>query len=193
MSKILIIFAHPNHDGHHGYFLKQCLKLIEEKGCEYELIDLYAIGYDPVLKPQELYSAGKKEVSEQNQDFQKKIKDANRLLFIYPTWWSNMPAILKGWLDRVFVSGFGFIYKSGIPIGQLKGKKAAVFTASGSPRIYSFFWTKERSLKILTHDILHFCGIKTKSFRFGSARQLNEQTQNGLKKIARRAISYLVY
>ena len=127
MSTILIIYAHPSHDGYHGYFLDQATEEIKKRGWEYDLIDLYALGYDPVLKLNELYSAGKRAVSDQNKEFQQKIQDNNRLLFIYPTWWNNMPAILKGWLDRVFVSRFGFIYKLGVPIGQLKGKKSSGF------------------------------------------------------------------
>ena len=146
-----------------------------------------------MLKIDELYSSGRREISEQNRAFQEQIRECERLLFIYPTWWNNLPAILKGWLDRVFTSRFGFVYKFGLPIGQLKGKKAAVFSASGAPRLYTRFLTNERSTKVLTHDLLRFCGIKTKSFRLGQARRLTEASKGKLERLAKRAIRYLVY
>ena len=191
MSKIYIIYAHPNHYGHHGYFLKAITAILDREKCDYELLDLYKINYDPVLKEEELYSAGKRSVSQQNQEFQAKIIASDRLLFIYPTWWGGMPAILKGWVDRVFVSRFGFIYKLGIPIGQLKGKRAAVFSASGAPRLYSQLITGERALKSLTHDVLRFCGLKTRSFRLGLARNKSGDGEREMDKIAKKVYQYL--
>ncbi len=192
MARFLIIYAHPNHDGYHAYFLNQAIADLERRGIAYQLIDLYAINYDPVLKNDELYSAGRRAISEQNQAFQKQVIEADRLLFIYPTWWNNLPAILKGWLDRVFVSRFGFIYKLGIPVGQLHGKKAAIFTARGAPRWYSLLWTHERSLRALSHDVLRFCGMSTRGFRFGSTRTLDDRGRRKIAKIAARTIRYLV-
>lgn len=191
MAKIFIIYAHPNHTGHHGYFLKAITKILTQKKCSYELLDLYKINYDPVLKAEELYSAGQKNVSQQNLEFQAKIIEASHLLFIYPTWWGGMPAILKGWVDRVFVSQFGFIYKLGIPIGQLKGKKAAVFTASGAPRLYYLLATRERALLSLTHDVLRFCGLKTRGFRLGSARNKSGDSEQKMDAIAEKVSKYL--
>lgn len=191
MPNYLIIYAHPDHAGHHSYFLDQAKAQLDSLKLPYEVIDLYSIGYDPVLKPDELYSAGRRAVSEQNLAFQRQIRAADRLLFIFPTWWDNMPAILKGWLDRVFVSRFGFIYYHGIPVGQLKGKKAAAFTASGSPRWYSLLWTHERALRALTHDVLRFCGMKTRGFRLGSTRNLDDRGRRDIERIAKRAIRYL--
>lgn len=193
MPKILIIYAHPsNQDGNHAHFLKIISERLKNKKIPYELIDLYAINYDPVLKNEELYSSGRKIVTPENQEFQDKIQNNDRILFIYPTWWSNVPAILKGWLDRVFVGGFGFTYKFGAPIGLLKGKKAAIFSASGAPRWYSLFINFDRSMRILSHDVLRFCGIKTKNFSLGSSRRLNDQVKHKLDKIADQVLKYLL-
>jgi len=191
MNKFYIVYAHPNHQGHHACFLKAILKRLDETNENYEVLDLYAINYDPVLKSDELYSSGQKTVNEQNIGFQKKIKESNRLLFIYPTWWGGMPAILKGWIDRVFVGGFGFVYKLGIPIGQLKGKKAAVFSASGSPELYSLLITREQAVRTMTHDVLRFCGLEAKSFRLGSAKILNKDSELKIDNIANKVYQYL--
>lgn len=190
MSKYLIIYAHPSQEGHCAHLLAQVVKKLKQRQADFEIIDLYALGYDPVLKNSELYSAGRKEISEQNQVFQDKIKAANRLLFIYPTWWQNLPAILKGFLDRVFTSGFGFIYKNNLPVGVLKGKKAAAFTTSGGPILYTRFFTNLASLKVLLKHTLGFCGMQTRGFILGKARKL-ENNKEKLEKIAERIVNYL--
>lgn len=192
MSKLLIIYAHPSRqEGGHAYFLDCVLEKLTNENQPYELIDLYAIKYDPILKNEELYSAGRRSVSPENKDFQEKIKASSCLLFIYPTWWSNMPAILKGWLDRVFVGGFGFTYKFGAPLGLLKGKKAAIFSASGAPRWYSRLISFDRSMRVLSHDVLRFCGIKTRNFGLGSSQKLNDRKKLKIAKQAERALNFL--
>ncbi len=190
MSKYLIVFAHPSHEGHSGYLLAQIKERLEKARADFEIIDLYQLNYDPTLKMSELYSADQKEVTDQNLDFQNKIKVADRLLFIYPTWWQNMPAILKGFIDRVFTSGFGFIYFKGIPIGQLKNKKAAAFTSSGGPAIYTRFFTNSSSLRILLKHVLGFCGMQTEGFLLGNARKL-EDNKERLNLMADKILAYL--
>ena len=190
MSKYLIIYAHPNHTGHCGYLLNRVQEKLEQNKADFEIIDLYARGYDPILKDAELYSSGRYEITPENLSFQEKIKAADRLLFIYPTWWQNMPAILKGFLDRVFTGGFGFKYKNGLPVGLLKGKKAAAFTTSGGPLVYTRFFTGSSSLKVLLKHVLSLCGIKTKGFLIGSARKL-EKNKIKLDKMADKIIQYL--
>ncbi|MFA5886563.1 MAG: NAD(P)H-dependent oxidoreductase [Patescibacteria group bacterium] len=191
MIKFLIIYAHPSHVGHHGYLLEQLQTKLKTKNIEATLIDLYAINYEPILKDSELYSSGRRAVSEENLEFQKQIKEANCLVFIYPTWWQNMPAILKGFIDRVFTAEFAFVYKNGLPVGLLKGKKAAIFTAAGGPRWYSLFLTNNSAVSILTKYVLNFCALKTKGFYFGSAKLLDEMAKNKLQKIADKMIAYL--
>ncbi|MDD2680780.1 MAG: NAD(P)H-dependent oxidoreductase [Patescibacteria group bacterium] len=190
MSKFLIIYAHPSREGHCGYFLEQIENKLKKQATDYELIDLYQLNYNPVLKNEELYSSGRKAISEENLALQAKIKGANRLLFIYPTWWQNVPAILKGFLDRIFTGGFGVTYKHGLPIGLLKGKRAAAFTTCSGPSVYTHFFTGSSSLKVLLKHTLKFCGMQTKGFLFGSARHL-EENKGRLEKMSGRVIKYL--
>ena len=193
MPKLLIIYAHPSHDGCHAYFLEQIIARLKARDfSDYELWDLYALKYNPVLDDSELYSAGRQAVSPENLNFQAKIKTAERLLFIYPTWWQNMPAILKGFMDRVFISGFAFIYKSGLPVGLLKGKKAAAFTATGGPRLYTSIFKRDQSLRVLTKDILNFAGIETKGFCLGSARKLTDAGKARLQTMSDKVLDYLL-
>jgi NAD(P)H dehydrogenase (quinone) len=191
MSKLLIIYAHPSHDGCHGYLLDAVQKLLNANGRAYELIDLYAINYDPVLKNEELYSSNRRSVSGQNREFQKKITDTARLLFIYPTWWGNMPAIMKGFFDRIFVGDFGFTYKNHLPSGLLKNKKAVVFSATGAPHWYTSLFTHRQSVRVATKNILSFCGLKTRGFLLGSILHLTDKNKKRLDQAAAKIVKYL--
>ena len=115
--KTLIIYAHPKTEGHCSTILYEVKKVMKEKKKKYDLIDLYKIKYDPILHDEEHYTAGEghRKVSKENKKFQKMIKDTNELIFIYPIWWGSMPAILKGFIDRVFTSHFAYQYKGPIP------------------------------------------------------------------------------
>jgi NAD(P)H dehydrogenase (quinone) len=190
MSKYLIIYAHPNHESHSGYMLEQITKKLKEKNESFEIIDLYALNYNPVLQNEELYSSGRKKISSQNQEFQRQIKEAKKLIFIYPTWWQNLPAILKGFLDRVFTAGFAFRYQNGIPLPLLIGKKAAVFTPSGGPAFYTKLFTGSSSLNVLIKHVLRFTGIRTKGFGIGNARKL-ENNKGRVEKMADQILAYL--
>jgi len=190
MSKYLIIFAHPSHDSHCGYMLEQIGKKLSKKNESFEIIDLYTLEYNPVLQNEELYSSGRNEISEQNQEFQRKIKEAKKLIFIYPTWWQNMPAILKGFLDRVFTSGFAFKYQNGVPLPLLIGRKAAVFSPSGGPAFYTRWFTGSYSLVVLLRHTLNFCGIRAKGFSIGNARKL-ENNKDKIEQMADKILTYL--
>jgi len=141
---------------------------------DYFLIDLYKTNYNPVLSQDELYTKGNKYISPENLEFQRLIKERDKLIFIYPIWWGSMPAILKGFLDRVFTPNFGFYYKSRIPIGLLKDKRALVFSTSGAPGIYNLL-TLNRFTRPLTKDVLRFCGIRSKSLIIGSAFNIEKR------------------
>lgn len=195
MKNILIIYAHPGPAGQHAYFLEKVKQLLDEKkstDINYEVLDLYALDYEPRLKSNELYTAGNREIGTDTAQFQARIKEANSLLFIYPTWWQNMPAILKGFLDKTFISGFAYYYKGHLPIGLLKGKKAAAFTATGQPRWFNFLVKRGRSLKVLLNDVLNFSGIKTKGFSLGNSRSLTEERKIALDKKAVQVVKYLL-
>lgn len=190
MSKYLIIFANPNHEGHGGYILKKLKEQLTKSGDSFLVLDLYQEKYDPNLKLEEIGNGSNKILNPDTLAYQKQIRNADKLIFIYPVWWQNMPAILKGFLDRTITSGFAFKYVIGVPRPLLKGKKAAVFCTTASPYIYNFIFKHNRATNILCRDILNFCGIKNQCFHLGGARKLNNNMAK-LDKIADRIIKYL--
>ncbi|MFW6230411.1 MAG: NAD(P)H-dependent oxidoreductase [Nanoarchaeota archaeon] len=189
----LVVYAHPKTPGHNATILGNVKKKLEALDKDYEVLDLYEMKYDPVLHEKEHYTAGNRNVSDQNKKIQNKIKDATHLIFIYPLWWDSMPAILKGFFDRVFVSGFSFNFgPHGIPIQHLKGKRAVTFVTQGGPALYYNCILKNRGPKIVAKDTLAFCGIKTKFYTISqAAKALDEKKKKTIRKKVRKGIAWL--
>jgi len=130
---VTIILAHP----WHGSFNKAIMDTITEKydrdNKPYEVIDLHKDDFNPVFSEQELsvYSEGKY-IDELIGRYQYMIKESDELIFIFPIWWAGMPAILKGFFDKVLLKDFAFNYENGwTPL--LKINKTTIITTSDQP------------------------------------------------------------
>jgi NAD(P)H dehydrogenase (quinone) len=190
---ILVIFAHPKTNGFCSYTLESVLRNLKSKKIQFEVLDLYDNDYSPLLKENELYTAGNREIDGKNIEIQKKISDCDFLIFIYPVWWNTMPAILKGFFDRVFTPGFAFRFNSfGLPSKLLKGKKALVYMSLGSPnKLATIFFLGDRAKKIIKHDILGYVGFKTKVFQTHNAKNLDEKGKNEIDKKVEKGLNWL--
>jgi len=187
----LIVYANPNPKGNTLEIKKMVEKNLKKRKISYEVLDLYNMRYDPVLYYNSLYTVGNNNVSEIDKKIQKKILKAKNLIFIHPLWWNNMPAILKGFFDRVFTKGFGFKYVNKIPIGLLKGKKAVVFVNSGASPLLSKIFQGKNYDNIITKNTLGFCGIKAKAFRTGPGAKPDKKKIARIQKMVRKGLEYL--
>jgi NAD(P)H dehydrogenase (quinone) len=185
--KPLIIYAHPHTGGHCAEILKEVTQRLHNAKIKHDVIDLYRIKYDPVLHEAEHYTRGKRKISAENRKFQKMIADADSLIFIYPVWWGSMPAILKGFMDRVLTPGFAFRYEGSRPIGLLHGKHALIYQTTGSPWFFNLFMGCAR--KLMKYE-LFFCGIRSKVCVLSSARKFDAKAK---KRIARMVPKGLVW
>jgi NAD(P)H dehydrogenase (quinone) len=207
--KILIIYAHPKHEGHCATILHEVESNLKSRSIDYEIIDLYKIHFDPRLKSTELVKPFENDPI--ILDLQDKVKHHDLLIFIYPVWWNSMPAILKGFIDRVFSAGFAFRYKPmipksmssffehifkiinyrfdyGLPEGLLKNKKAIVFATTGGPKYLGYFITGWRFKKLIKKDTLEFFGIKTKVHHIANCRKLDENKIEKIRNKVRKAL-----
>ena len=184
--KILIIYAHPNHNSFNGAILKQVQANLD-RNHEVTLLDLYAEKFNPVLSFDEDHRRRDLEKDPETQIYRELITWADHLIFIFPIWWSGMPAILKGFIDRVFAAGFAYSYKGMGMVGHLKGKTAWIISTHNTPRIFLPF--VQDYGKVLKRQILRMCGIKTRrvstfSYLRGSSP---EKRQKLLEKVAQEA------
>jgi NAD(P)H dehydrogenase (quinone) len=133
--RFLVVYAHPVEDSFLSALHRQVVKSLEEAGHEVDDCDLYAEGFQPVLSRDErrLYHN-----TDANRVFAE--RDIGRLLrceglvLVYPTWWFGMPAILKGYIDRVWVPGVAFELAGGQPRPLLRNiVRFSVVTTYGTP------------------------------------------------------------
>ncbi|KAF0231176.1 MAG: NAD(P)H dehydrogenase [Beijerinckiaceae bacterium] len=102
--KVLLVYCHPRPDSFTASVKDVAVEALVAAGHEVDLLDLYAEGFDPVMRAGErgLYhtrDANRAPVA----DHLERLKAAEGLIFVYPTWWYAQPAMLKGWLERVFI------------------------------------------------------------------------------------------
>lgn len=102
--RVLVIYCHPCEESYNHAVLETTLSALGESNHEIRLIDLYADGFDPVMSPDERRGYHTPEANEiPVSRYLSDLKWAQTLVFVYPTWWFGLPAMLKGWCDRVFV------------------------------------------------------------------------------------------
>ena len=106
--KYLIILAHPDKSSFSSSIARVVLEYINKPGDKAILHDLYEENFNPLLSLEEINR--KFSFDEAIQRYSIELSEADHLIFIHPDWWGQMPAILKGWIDRVFRQGTAFEY-----------------------------------------------------------------------------------
>lgn len=124
---VLIVYAHPDELSFNHAMMEAARTCLTEAGHAVEVSDLYAMGFNPVASLSDVRrGAVAPDVAEEHR----KLFQADLIIFQFPIWWGTMPAILKGWVDRVFTPGI--IYGRGTK--GLDGRKVLVsVTASHYP------------------------------------------------------------
>lgn len=178
--KKLIIVANPNPKSFTYALLKKYQELSKSKWDTLEILDLY----NTPLKQDFLRYEDRKEMGKDTttQQIQEKITEAEELVFIFPIWWGDAPAILKNFIDSNFNSGFAFQYVDGKAVWLLKGKAARIIATSGAP---TFFYTLILHIQLLWNlNRIWYCGIKQKSFTvFGDIENEKTDKQKYLDKL----------
>ncbi|MGO9170729.1 MAG: NAD(P)H-dependent oxidoreductase [Rhodomicrobium sp.] len=132
--KHLVVVAHPAENSFTMGLTRSYAAELEKLGHSQQTYDLYRMGFNPVLAAHELAAASAGHpVSADVAQAQDDIRAAGVLTVIYPLRWLSMPAMMKGYIDRVFARGFAYESSNGAVRGLLSGKKAVLITVSGAP------------------------------------------------------------
>lgn len=129
----LVIAAHPRIDSLTMSLAHAYVEELAMRGHQHTLYDLYRMKFDPVLTQAEIAQAESHGAPCEVLQAQQDIEAADALTVIYPLWWLSMPAILKGYIDRVFARGFAYESREGRVHGLLTGRKCVLVTLSGAP------------------------------------------------------------
>jgi NAD(P)H dehydrogenase (quinone) len=155
---VLIVCAHPNPLSFNQSIQKAINTAFKNKGATVRLKDLYAEKFDPVLGEAQLSLQNEGELPDDIKHEQEQVTWADTIVVIYPLWWFDRPAILKGWFDRVFTNGFAFAYNENGVKGLLTGKRSMVVVTAGGTE-EDFGKNADQLTKSTTEGTLVFCGI----------------------------------
>jgi len=136
MTRALVLYAHPVPESFGGALHARVVETLQARGWEVDDCDLYAEGFQPVLTPDE--RRGYHDLDHNTEPVQghvDRLRAAEALVLVFPVWNFGYPAILKGYLDRVFLPGISFVMEDGRPRGNLHNirRLAAVTTYGADP------------------------------------------------------------
>lgn len=132
--KYLIIYTHPNPKSFNHAILETIAGELRKKKKEFKVRDLYKIGFNPALSTKDLLAIQNGAVPKDIKKEQNYIGSADALIFIFPIWWSAMPAMLKGYIDRVFSLKFAYDITEDEVVGLLQGKKVFIVSTTGASK-----------------------------------------------------------
>jgi NAD(P)H dehydrogenase (quinone) len=194
---VLIVYAHPEPKSFNGAMKDLASQALREAGHSVQISDLYALHFDAVggandfteIADKDFFNYLNEQVRATNEGgFVPEVKTemdkvvwADFLLFQFPLWWFSFPAILKGWIDRVFAMGFSYEIRRNFESGIFRGKRAMLALTTGSPSILFRSDGKLGSIEDILHHIhwgmLRYVGMDVLPpfVAFGAARATPEQ------------------
>ncbi|MEE6500311.1 hypothetical protein FKM82_003737 [Ascaphus truei] len=180
-KRALLVLAHQEKTSFNYAMNEAAVEALRQKGWEVTVSDLYAMRFNPVVSRDDItgnphdadnFKYGAESVrawkegrlSSDIVEEQKKLEAADLVIFQFPVFWFGLPAILKGWFDRVLTQGFAYNLQSMYDNGHFQKKKAILsFTTGGLQSMYTptgingdinvLLWPVQRG-------ILHFCGFQ---------------------------------
>lgn len=181
-KKIFVLVGHPDRESFNRDLANSYADGAREVGCEVRVKSLSDLSFDPILH------RGYREIQELEPDLkgvQEDIRWCEHFVIIYPSWWSTMPSLLKGFFDRVWLPGFAFKFRpNGLWWdGLLKGRTARVFVTSDAPPFFTRIIFGDTTNEI-RKGILWFAGLSVSVKKIGPLKKISqEKKQKWLNKL----------
>jgi len=189
MMNTLVIYTHPNHQSLSYAFLQEVLRGCRDNAAigEVRVLDLYAEGFNPLLVFNERKRRRDMHVDPELASYREQLLWAERIVFVYPIWWGRPPAMLLGYIDQMFASGFAYRDKGGLlPEGLLKGKSVVCVSTMKGPALYPLLLLNNAHKVLMRKALFNYVGIKkVKFFEFGGMESPRGKHQEKLEKVYR--------
>jgi NAD(P)H dehydrogenase (quinone) len=168
---IYVIYCHPSNQSFTHAVMEMFTRGLDDIGHTYTLGDLYAMEFKTVLSLEEYRREIGRDphlaVPDDVRIEQAKIESAGGLVFIYPLWWGDCPAQLKGWFDRVFTYGFAYTFEDTMFLPKLTTKKAlSICTAGDTVNTLERSGVAQSMRHVMVNNRLRGAGVKDVEFVF---------------------------
>lgn len=165
--KHLIVYAHPNPESLNHHLKKTVIHSLQNGNHEIVVRDLYQLNFNPTLSLEDMKGQRTGQVAVDVKEEQDFISWAEHITFIYPIWWTGMPAIMKGYIDKVMSYGFAYWYDQGIQKGLLAGKQTVIINTHGKSAAEYEAIGMDKALSLTSDQgIYTYCGLKIKQHYF---------------------------
>lgn len=158
MKKILIINGHPNKDSFNHALANSYENGAMASNATISRIDIGSLDFNPNLE------TGYQTTLPLESDLQesiKKIQQADHIVWVFPMWWYSSPAIMKGFIDRVFLPDITYKFEGKpFPKQLLKGKTGRIVITADTPNWYNRLVMRNPAVNQLKKGTLEFCGVK---------------------------------
>jgi putative NADPH-quinone reductase len=185
----VVVYCHP-YEGSFCHAILQHLKVgAKQSGTNLDVIDLYKDNFNPVMSGRDLLGFVKHQaVDEQAIDYADRLKKADHLILVFPIWWELMPAMMKGFIDKVIFPGQTYAYKAnGVSMETLLPnlKSTTVITTMNTPKIMYKFTYGNAIKKALMKGSFKKSGFKNvKWVSFNMVKMVSDQKRDKwLKKV----------
>ncbi|MEI7466129.1 MAG: NAD(P)H-dependent oxidoreductase [Burkholderiales bacterium] len=158
---ILAVFAHPRRDAFTGALLDATLAGLADAGHTSETADLYREGFEPRFQVADGAQFTGGPAPDDVLREQARVDRADALVFAFPVWWWSFPAVLKGWIDRVFTEGWAYRFEPGLSRGLLRDRPTLLLGACGSRESTFRKYGYAEAMRVqLDVGILGYCGLR---------------------------------
>ncbi|MFJ3922088.1 NAD(P)H oxidoreductase [Streptomyces sp. NPDC090022] len=157
--RALLVLAHPRTDSLTAQLAGRAARRLERDGYELDVLDLHAEQFDPRMSPEDEpdWADTGKRYSAEVHAHMARVDAADLIVVVFPLWWFGLPAILKGWIDRVWNNGFSY----GLSSPRLAAKRMVWISlvSYGRERFTKLGW-EEVVTRTLRDGISGYCGIE---------------------------------
>jgi NAD(P)H dehydrogenase (quinone) len=162
MTKALVVYCHPLEASFVAASRDRVVSALTTAGAEVRLTDLYADGFDPAFSASERVNHLVSGTDPSIRSYADDLQWCDTLVLVYPTWWSGQPAMLKGWMDRVWVNGVAWTLPDGanrLQPGLRNVRRLVAVTTHGSSKFINMVEgesgkrTLTRSLRTMCHPL----------------------------------------
>lgn len=160
---ILLVLAHPAAGSFNHSIAQEAAGTLRSSGHEVVFHDLYAEGFDPILPADEIADGAAPHGCVDQHCAE--ISRADGIVVVHPNWWGQPPAIMKGWIDRVFRPGVAYRFLEGdggegVPQGLLRAKAAVVFNTANTPETRENAVFGDPLVRMWRDCIFGLCGVE---------------------------------
>ena len=158
---VLAVFCHPRRESFTGAVLDRFVSGAEAAGHEVEVADLYGEGFEPRMSRRDLQQFDGIAMPPEIIAEQKRVEQCDALAMVFPLWWWSMPAMLKGWIDRVWSAGWAYQPKHDPEGSLLQPRPCTLLVPAGaSNEMMGWHDYDDKIVTLWRYGVLDYCGVE---------------------------------